>query len=136
MSAVVKLFAPRRRLHRRVPLDVPIAMVHESGTVGTGFGRNMSVSGMQIYCSTVALDSWYKSDVPLREHPAFLDLHFMLPEFKRDAKVDARCRLVYTNDYDENGYLLGLEFEFLPESSRRHVVEYVAGFPQEDEIDY
>jgi len=133
MPAVVKLFAPRRRLHRRVSLDVPVALVHQSGTVGTGFGRNMSISGMQTYCSRVALDSWYKSDVLLRDHPTFLDPHFMLPEFKRDAKVDARCRLVYTNDYDEDGYVMGLLFDFLPESSRRHLVEFVSGFPHDDE---
>ena len=128
MSAVVKAFPPRRRLNRRVPLNVPVALVHESGTVGVAVGRNLSVTGIQISCTQLTLDSLYRSDSVLSHNTPLLDLHFMLPVFRADAKVDSRCRLIYTNDTGNRGYLLGLEFSFLPESSRRHVVEFVSEY--------
>lgn len=62
MVAIVNLFSPRRRSHRRIPLDVAVALVHECGTVGTGIALNISVTGIQVQCDQLTLDSLYRSD--------------------------------------------------------------------------
>jgi hypothetical protein len=129
MAAIVNLFVPRRRLHRRVPLGVPVALVHECGTVGTAVGLNLSVSGVHVQCDRMTLDSLYRSDVPARLVQSFLDAHFMLPVFSVEAKIDARCSVVYRQTIADDVHVLGLEFLSLPESSRLQVLRYVNEVP-------
>ncbi|MEM7404490.1 MAG: PilZ domain-containing protein [Pseudomonadota bacterium] len=131
MAAVIPFFSPRRRLHRRVPLDVAVALVHESGTVGSGLGRNISVSGVQVQCHQLTVDSLYRSDLVIGEESSLVHLHFMLPTFSFDAKVDAVCKPIYRHDSGDGTYLLGLEFDYLPEPSRLQVQRYVQSLTDE-----
>ena len=125
MAAIVNLFALRRRSHQRVALDVAVALVHQCGTVGTGLALNISVTGIQVQCDQLALDSLYRSDLPAQLDHAALDAHFVLPIFSTEAKIDARCLVVYRQQIANNSYVLGLEFSYLPEGSRTLVQRFI-----------
>ena len=130
MAAIIQLFERTRRRDVRVALDVPVALVHESGTVAVASGRNVSASGLQIACSRMTLDSLYRSDLPLKAELSHLDVHFMLPLFNHDPKVDARCRLIYKDRRNSGEFLLGLEFTELWGESRRLLTQFLGEPPQ------
>jgi len=129
MATITSLFERTQPQERRIALDVPVALVHETGTVAAASGLDISVSGLHVVCSQLTLDSLYRSDVPLMEDVSYLDAHFMLPLFSLDPKVDVRCRLSYQERRAPGEFLLGLEFLQLWGDSRRLLTQFLGEPP-------
>lgn len=109
--AQVLQFPSQRRLHQRVPICQPVALVHENATVVTGMATNLSVGGIQIICDRRAADALCgeRRRFSIAQGPR-IDLHFKLPLNTGLVKLDVETRLAYVNDIARNQVLLGLEF--------------------------
>jgi len=130
MAAIIQLSERTRRRDLRVALGVPVALVHESGTVALASGRNVSASGIQVACSRLTLDSFYRSDLPLKAGLSLLDAHFMLPLFKEAPKVDALCRLICQDRRASGEFLLELEFLQLWGESKQLLTQFLGEPPK------
>ncbi len=109
--AQVLQFPTQRRLHLRVPVCQPVALVHENATVITGMATNLSRGGIQIVCDRRAADALCGERRRFRAlRGPRIDLHFKLPLCSGLVKLDIETRLAYVNDIARKQVLLGLEF--------------------------
>ena len=114
-------FAKRRRRHVRVPVHLPVALVHANGTVATVLAVNLSPGGMQVRCDRFTLDALLPSargSAGVAGTP--IDAHFQLPLHAGLLKVDVHTRVTYVAPSDGGWFLMGLALERVaPEPAER-----------------
>lgn len=112
-----------RRGFPRVRIELPIAVVHETGAVATATSHDLAPRGMQLRFSRETAERLNPSGRPLEEDPvSSLDLHFRVPLGSEWPKIDVRCTMVHWTPLVEGPadrcVALGVMFErFLDGSS-------------------
>ncbi|MFT5392689.1 MAG: hypothetical protein ACI8PT_002887 [Gammaproteobacteria bacterium] len=101
-----------KRMHKRVTLMQPVALVDGFGTVATAQIADISPGGLQVLCERYTMDSLHLSDRPPKASRAVpIDVHFKLPLSSGLVKLDVECRLVYVVPEGDLGeFVMGLQF--------------------------
>jgi len=114
-----------RRLEHRYPIQLPIDLVLDDGTILSVEACNISTQSIQFKC-----DSYIANEIEPRgiqkcpQDQIQLKMVANLP-LEEDKKVYARCKMVVARRLSQDKYILGLEFLDFEAGSDKALNRYI-----------